>query len=124
MSQLILIAEDDQFLLAAYKHQLEPEGYQLEIAKDGEEALHKLSTISPQLIILDLVMPKKSGMEVLRKIRTDEKTKGIPVIVATNISNSADKDECEKLGAVTYTIKTDVSMQQLSALVKKTLESK
>lgn len=123
MAHLILIAEDDQFLLTAYKHQLEPEGYTLEIAKDGQEALEKLEHITPALIILDLVMPKKSGMEVLRKIRSNEKTKHIPVIVATNISNVQDKEECEKLGAVQFTIKTDLSLQQVSALVKKTLQA-
>lgn len=123
MAHLILIAEDDQFLLNAYKHQLEPDGYTLEIAKDGQEAIDKLATITPDLILLDLVMPKKSGMEVLRALRANPKTAKIPVIVATNISNPSDQAECEKLGAVQYTIKTDVSMQQLSALVKKTLQA-
>lgn len=124
MTARILVVEDDRFLLNAYAHLLEPEGYTVDIAKDGEEALEVLKTLRPDLIILDLIMPKKGGMEVLRSIRSNPALKTTPVIIATNISNTKDQEECERLGAVQYTIKTDVSLQQLLVLVKQTLQTK
>lgn len=109
----ILVAEDDQFLVKVYESKLTKEGYEIKIAKDGEEVEEVLKTFTPDLILLDLIMPKKDGFEVLKYIKSKENLKNIPVIVTSNLGQGEDKEKALSFGASEYVIKSDVSIKNV-----------
>lgn len=102
----IMIVEDDTFVMDIYQTKLSQEGFDIISAVDGVEAIKKLETETPDLILLDIVMPYMGGMEVLKKIKEDEKTKKIPVVLLTNLSQKEDIDLGLGLGASDYLIKS------------------
>ncbi|MDD3888148.1 MAG: response regulator [Patescibacteria group bacterium] len=120
----ILIVEDDQFLVKIYQTKLESEGFDIELALDGEEGIEKAGKFMPELILLDLILPKMNGFEVLKKLKTDEKTKNIPVIVLSNLGQESDVKQGMELGAVNYLIKSDHSINEIIDKIKKELEKK
>ena len=81
----ILIAEDDEFLLKVYRMTLEQEKFDVVIAKDGEESLKQAAKETPDLILLDILMPKKDGFDVLKELKENEDLKDIPVIILSNL---------------------------------------
>lgn len=101
----ILIIEDDGFLLQMYSEKLDIEGYEVSSALDGAKGLKMALSQKPDLIILDLKLPELDGFQILERIRKDKKTKTIPVIVLTNLSQKQDIDQCLDLGANDYLIK-------------------
>ena len=109
----ILIVEDDTYLANAYRVKLAKAGFETKNAFDGEEALVALQTYTPDLILLDIVMPKKDGFATLESIKSDEKTKNIPVILASNLGQKEDRDKGIKLGATDFFVKTDFSLNYL-----------
>lgn len=113
----ILLVDDEQFVLVAYKEGLEHAGYNVTIAHDGEEALTVLNTLTPDLIILDLIMPKISGFEVLQSLKSNENLKNIPVFVLTNLSQESDELEARSYGIADFMIKADLSLQEVIARV-------
>lgn len=110
----ILVAEDDLFLANAYKAKLTKEGFELEIAADGEETMSKIASFQPDALLLDLMMPKKDGFSVLEDLRKDPRWKDLPIIVATNLGQKEDIDRAMSLGATGYVVKSNLT---LSALV-------
>src|SRR5437867_1207790 len=104
----ILVVDDDKFLGNAYRAKLTKAGYEIQLAKDGEEALDALKTFMPDLIILDLVMPVKDGFTTLEELKKNDQYKTIPVIVASNLGQKEDFDRAMKLGAVDFIIKSDL----------------
>ncbi len=117
----ILIIEDDKFLVKLYGDKLRREGFEIITAISAEEGLHKISTQKPDLIILDVVLPRQSGFEVLSEIKLNLETKDIPVIILSNLSQESDRKKGLELGAATYLVKTDFSINQLPAIVKEEL---
>ncbi len=117
----ILIIEDDKFLVKLYGDKLRREGFEIITAISAEEGLQKISTQKPDLIILDLVLPRQSGFEVLSEIKLNLETKDIPVIILSNLSQEADIKMGLELGTATYLVKTDFSINQLPAIVKEEL---
>ena len=115
----VLIAEDDTFLASAYKLKLGKAGYEIELASDGDEALMKLGSFRPDVILLDLVMPNKDGFTTLEEIKADDSIKDIPVIVASNLGQQEDIDKAMKLGATDYVIKSDLSMNEVIEKIQK-----
>lgn len=113
MAKKILLAEDDKFLSTAYRVKLTKAGFEVKIARDGQEALDSLQTFIPDIILLDLVMPVKDGFATLEAIKADEKFKMIPVIVASNLGQKEDSDRAFKLGARGFIIKSDLSLDTL-----------
>lgn len=122
-SKKILIAEDDQFLSKIYQTKLSKEGYGLYIASNGEEALEKAKTNIPDLILLDMIMPKKNGFEVLKELKETENLKTIPVIVLSNLGQNSDMEKAIGLGAKDYIIKTDIAFSSLLTKIQKYLSS-
>jgi CheY-like chemotaxis protein len=116
----ILVAEDDKFLGSAYRAKLTKSGFEVQIVTDGEEALAALKTFQPDIILLDLVMPKKDGFATLQELKASEDYKKIPVIVASNLGQKEDLDKAKAMGAVDYVIKSDLS---LDALIGKIMEA-
>lgn len=118
----ILVAEDDKFLKNVYVSKLQKEGFEVDLATDGESAYEKVGTFKPDLIILDIMMPKINGLEVLKKIKENPEYKNIPVIMASNLDKAEDIEKGKKLGAVDYLIKSDISITDVVARIRKNLE--
>ena len=109
----ILVAEDDKFLANAYRVKLEKAGFEARIATNGEEALDIMLSFTPDVIILDLVMPGKDGFATLAEIKNNPKWKNIPVLVASSLGQKEDVEKATALGAADYVIKSDLSMVSL-----------
>jgi CheY-like chemotaxis protein len=119
MSKILLI-EDDALFVKMYQKKFAHEGIELVAAYDGEEGLEKTKSDKPNLIILDLMLPKMSGSEVLKKIKDDPEISSIPVVVLTNLSTTADEvNRCIQLGVKETFLKTNVTPGQIVEIVKK-----
>ena len=119
MAKTILVVEDDQFLSKILKMKFEKIGYEILVAYDGLEALEMAKTKSPDLALLDIMMPVKDGFSVLAEMKKDSKLSKIPVIIASNLGQKEDKDKAVALGAEDYIVKSDTSLDDL---VKRTRE--
>jgi DNA-binding response OmpR family regulator len=106
----ILVVEDDKFLRSAYLAKLVRVGFEVQVAEDGEEALKILGDFEPDLILLDLIMPKKDGFQTLAEMKGNSRWKNIPVIVTTNLGQQEDIDKAVGLGAMDYVVKTAMPM--------------
>jgi len=118
----ILFVEDDPFLVDIYSTALRKEGFNVEIAKNGNECLSKLQKEKPDLLLLDIVLPQMNGWEVLRKIKEDEQLKDLKIII---LSNLGEKEEVEKgfaLGVKMYLIKSHYTPKQVVEKIKKVLK--
>ena len=114
----VLIIEDDHFLSPLLKSRLEKDGLTVRQAFDGEEALKILETVRPQVVILDLIMPKVSGMELLETLSSDPQYHKIPVIIMSNLSQESDVEKAKSLGAAGYFVKVHASLDEVIKLVK------
>lgn len=114
----ILIVEDDPFLLKMYVKKLQVEGYDVEIAKDGEEGLSKIKSFRPDLVLMDIMLPKLNGLEAIEKAKADPEIKGIPILVLSNLSSSADTGAAVRKGAVGFLIKSDYTPSQVIEKIK------
>jgi len=118
----ILFIEDESVLQKTFDSALKEEGYEVVSALDGETGLNLARTQKPDLILLDLVLPKLTGFEVLKKLKETSETKEIPVIVLTNLERMSDIDKALELGATTYLVKVDYSLDEVIKKIKKILE--
>jgi DNA-binding response OmpR family regulator len=107
----ILVVEDERPLAHALELKLSYAGFMVQTASDGEEALEVLKKEPFDLVLLDLVMPKKDGFAVLEKLR--ETNKELPVIISSNLSQGTDRQRAKELGANDYFIKADTSMNDV-----------
>lgn len=114
----IVIVEDDRFLSLVLKGRLEKEGYNVIPAYDGEEGLAVIKKEMPALIVLDLVMPKMSGFEVLEKMSIDPQISRIPVVVASNLGQDSDIQKAKNLGIRDYYVKVQTSVDDLVKMFK------
>ncbi|OGY26521.1 MAG: hypothetical protein A2Z11_00875 [Candidatus Woykebacteria bacterium RBG_16_43_9] len=116
----ILLIEDDSLFVKMYQKKFAHEGLELEAAYDGAEGIEKTKALKPSIIILDLMLPKMSGSEVLKKIKDDPETSSIPVVVLTNLSTTADEvNKTIELGVKETFLKTNVTPDQVVEAVKK-----
>lgn len=109
----ILIAEDDPFIAAAYKRKLTNAGFEIMMASDGVEALQILNDFLPDIILLDIVMPHKDGLSVLKELKAQNKWQKIPVIITSNLGQKAEKEKGLNLGADDYLIKSNIDLEDL-----------
>lgn len=121
-SAKILIIEDDQFLSSVLKSRLEKDGFQVEQAFDGEEGLAKLKSYLPDVVLLDLILPKMSGFEVLEQISLDPQINQIPVMIASNLGQESDIQKAKNLGAIEYYVKVKTTIDELVNMVKRIVE--
>ncbi|MFA6588012.1 MAG: response regulator [Patescibacteria group bacterium] len=115
----ILLVEDDTFLAGMYVTKLELEGFRVLLASDGEQAVVLAKKEIPNIMLLDIILPKKSGFEVLQEIKASASTKNIPVILLTNLGQKEDVQKGLKLGAVDYLIKAHFMPSEVVAKVKR-----
>lgn len=118
----ILLVEDDAFVSDIYQTRLEQERYKMILASNGLEAMKKMEEGIPDLILLDIVMPYMDGIEVLKKLKAEEKWKKIPVIILTNLSQKEEVEEGLGIGADDYLIKSHFTPSEVVEKVKSLLE--
>ncbi len=125
MPKIILFIEDESALQKTFGEILNQEGYQVISALDGEIGLKLAKPPAggkkPDLILLDLILPKVNGFDVLRKLKEDKEIKDIPVIVLTNLEEMGDVDKAIELGATTYLVKASYSLKEVVEKIKKAL---
>ncbi len=119
---LILVIEDDKFLRELLVRKLETSGFNVLFAIDGEEALKKLKEKTPQLILLDLVLPGIDGFDVLKHIKKNPLTKDIPVIILSNLGQQEEVEKGIRLGADDYLIKAHFTPDEIIEKSKKILK--
>lgn len=120
----ILIVEDEDFLIRVLEDNLVAEGYAVDIAKNGEEAIAKIGEKKPGLVLLDILMPKRDGFYVLEEIKKNPEYKLIPVIILSNLGEDVAIKRALKMGADDYFVKSQHPIQEVIAKVKDYLESK
>ena len=119
----ILIVEDDQFLREFYQELLLAEGYLIDVAADGEVALYKLQNNEYDLVLLDLMLPKKDGVQVLRDLKlSPPKSPNVIIVILTNLGQDLVIKECFDLGADGYLIKSALNPDQVLTEVKSYLQ--
>lgn len=119
----VLIIEDDALLQSIYATKFELENFDVFVADDGEKGLRTAKKELPDIILLDILLPKMNGFEVLKGIKDDEATKNIKVILLTNLSQRAEVEKGLDLGAIDYLIKAHFMPSEVVAKVKKVLAS-
>lgn len=119
----ILLVDDDPLIIRMYQNKLTRDGYEVVLAFNGEEAISKLKETKPDLIFLDLMMPKMDGIKTLEALKKNMDTKMIPVIILTNLDdNTEDIEKAKKMGALDYLIKTNMSLKDLSIRAEKAIK--
>jgi len=119
----IIFIEDEPTLQKTVGRFLENEGYEVKSAIDGETGLAMVKKIKPDLVLLDLILPKKDGFEVLKEIKGDETTKDIPVIILTNLEKTADIEKTLSLGATTYLVKANYELEEIVKKIKEIINN-
>jgi len=123
MNKKILIVDDENMILEPLSEKFKDEGFEVETASDGEEGLKKALEFIPDLILLDVVMPRMNGLQMLEKLRAEEKGKNIKVIVFTNVNEVEKVEDAAKSGASEYLVKVEWSLEDLVKKVKSKFEA-
>jgi len=118
----ILIVEDEEILLTALSEELKQEGFDVVGAKDGVEGVEKIASEKPDLVLLDLVMPRLDGIGALKQMKENEATKEIPVVILTNLSDYDKVSDALSMGAMDYLVKANYRLEELVAKIKNILE--
>lgn len=117
----ILFIEDEAALQKTFSDVLTQEGLKVINALDGEQGLRMAKSEKPDLILLDLILPKVHGFEVLKILKEDAATKDIPIIVLTNLESTSDVERALELGATTYLVKANYDLEDVIKKVKNAL---
>lgn len=120
-SSILLIVEDDPFLEMLCQQKAVKAGYKVEIATDGEMAIEKIISLRPALVLLDLVLPKLDGFEVLKKIREHEEKKiaQTPIVIFSNLGKKEHVDKAMSLGANDFIVKSNFTVNETMEKIKK-----
>lgn len=117
----IVLADDESYIAIAYRDGLERAGFAVTVANNGQDALGAITHIKPDIVLLDLIMPKMNGFEVLKAVKADPTLSNIPILVLSNLSQVTDEAEVLRLGATDFLIKSDYSLKQIIEKVKSVL---
>jgi len=118
----ILFIEDESALQKTFGDILGQEGYKMISAMDGDEGLKLAGAEKPDLILLDLILPKINGFDALEQLKDNLSTKDIPVIVLTNLEGTGDVEKALELGATTYLVKANYTLEEVLQKIKQALE--
>jgi len=113
MAKKILLIEDEQIIVDLLQRKLTEEGYNIVLAKNGEEGIKVMKAEKPDLILLDIVMPKMGGLEVMEEMQKNPDLKRIPVIIVSNSGQPIELDRAKKLGAKDWLVKTEFDPQEV-----------
>lgn len=117
----VLLIEDDPLMYDLYKLFLSTKGYDVSVATDGEMGLQRAEEWNPTIILLDMMMPKMDGLEVLVHLKTAVKTKAVPVVMLTNLADQKVAEEALSKGAYAYVLKSDYQSKKLDELIQAVL---
>jgi len=109
----ILLVEDEEIMIDLLQRKLTKEGYEISVARDGEAGLKVMKEVRPDLVLLDIIMPKKGGFEVMEEMGKDPELKKIPVIVISNSGQPVELNRAQKLGARDWLVKTEFDPQEV-----------
>lgn len=115
--KLILLVDDDLTLREMYGERLKTEGFEIVQATNGAEAIQKAKEIKPAIVLLDIMMPKVNGFDVLKMMRADPDLKNVPVIVLTALIQDVDRIQGKKLGATDYIVKSETMPGEVIAKI-------
>ena len=118
----ILLVEDDMTVASVYQVRMEAEGFEVRHCSSGEAALQAATDFQPQLILLDIMMPRLNGFDVLDILRHTPQTKDIKVVVLSALSQAADQQRAKDLGADDYLVKSQVVIADVMARIRKLLD--
>ena len=118
----ILFIEDDPFLIDIYSNKIKQAGFSVEVAEDGERGLQKIKEEKPDLVLLDIVLPKMDGWEVLEKIRQEESLKDLKVVILSNLGQKEEVDKGLALKATKYLIKAHYTPSEVIEEIKELLK--
>jgi two-component system phosphate regulon response regulator PhoB len=119
----VLIAEDDDFLRKACEDGLQSDGYEVIAARDGEAALRSVRADQPDVVLLDWLLPKMTGLEVLREVKADRRSRDLPILILSNSARGEDRKRALELGAAAYLIKDNLSLHGLRDRIKGLLKA-
>jgi twitching motility two-component system response regulator PilH len=114
----VLIVDDDELIRQMYQKIFAVNGFDVEVGQDGEEAVAKAGSVNPDIIMLDIMMPKLNGLEALEKLKSDDKTKNIPVIMLTSLTAQQDAQSALAKGAAKYIVKGEYEPKEVVQTVK------
>lgn len=120
----VLVVEDEDFLVRALKDNLTSEGYSVSVAMDGEAALVEIAKKKPSIVLLDILLPKKNGFDVLRDIRSNPEWQLIPVVMLSNLGEDSEIKRALELGANDYFVKSQHPIQEVMDKVREYLQGK
>jgi CheY-like chemotaxis protein len=123
-SKIVLVIDDEEFVTGALAKKLTGAGYKVLIQRNGEEGLAVALSEHPDLILLDVVMPKMDGLTMLSKLREDEWGKDVPAIILTNLESAEKVEESRRRGVYDYLVKTDWSLSDVLDKVNQALSSR
>lgn len=118
----ILLVEDDAFIIDIYSNQFKKAGYLVDIARDGEMAYEKIKNNYPDLVLLDINLPKINGIEMLKAIRKDPTIKNLNVIVISNLTKKDYSEDISSLGIIKYFLKVETSPEEIIKTVDEILK--
>lgn len=118
----VLVVEDDAFYANIYRTKLSKEGFDVEVAENGDKALEIAKKRRPALMLLDLIMPGKDGFETLADFRKEASLQDLKIIVLSNLSQDEDIDRAKSLGATEYIIKANISLEEMIGKIKQYAE--
>jgi len=114
----VLIIDDEQLILDMYSERIKEAGYEVLTALDGQKGAEIAQNEHPDVILLDIIMPKYNGLDVLRDLKADDKTKDIPVYLLTNLPQEASGEKAKQLGASGYLVKAENEPEMVVQLLK------
>jgi CheY-like chemotaxis protein len=121
----VLLVEDDPMVIKMYERKLLMDGFDVLLAFNGEEGLEVLSRQIPDIILMDIMMPKMNGFEMLKRIKADRRYSDIPVIILTNLGDRTDDvEQSKQLGARDHLVKANTALNSLSIKINETLAEK
>ncbi|HBO16549.1 MAG: Two-component response regulator PhoP [Candidatus Moranbacteria bacterium GW2011_GWE2_35_2-] len=118
----IVIIEDEVILRETLQDFLEKEDFDVDSAADGEAGVEMVMRKNPDLVLLDIILPKKNGYEVITELRENQTTKDVPIILLTNLGSIRDIEKALALGATTYLVKADYQLKEIVEKIKGVLE--
>ena len=123
MNKTILIVDDDPFILKTIALKFQKSDYEVSVAKNAEEAEEVLASSVPNVVLLDIILPGVNGLEILKKIKSNPKTKEVPVVIFSNLGSNQEIKEAMDLGATKYIVKAnltpDLVVEEINKLLSK-----
>ena len=114
----VMLVEDDLMLAELYRLRMDKEGFEVQACRDGEQALQMAKAFKPQLILLDIMMPKLNGFDVLDILRNTPETKNVKIVVLSAMGQASDIEKAKSLGADDYLVKSQVLITDVMALLR------